>query len=112
MEHYGADRRAMFETIAIDPRNANNLFVSTLDGQVHASYDAGSTWKLLVNLNRPRLILDNLIVDARDSNVLYTSGHRHKPAGRILQIDRWWNNLERSARAQKGSNSCDGSIIP
>ncbi|NNE99961.1 MAG: hypothetical protein HKN25_13150 [Pyrinomonadaceae bacterium] len=75
-------------TIVIDPRNANNLFVSTLDGQVHGSYDGGATWKLLVNLNRPRLILDDLIIDPRDSNVLYTSGHRHKkPGGFFKTID-------------------------
>ena len=44
-------------TIVIDPKNKNHLFVSTLDGQVYASYDEGGSWKLLVNLNRPRLVL-------------------------------------------------------
>ena len=68
-------------SIMIDPNNKNNVFISTLDGQVHASYNRGVSWKLLVNLNRSQLILDNLIVDSRDSNVIYTAGHRHKRPG-------------------------------
>ena len=67
--------------ITIDPRDKDHLFVSTLDGQIHTSTDGGRTWRLLVNLNQPELILDQLIVDARDSNKLYASGHRHKGAG-------------------------------
>ena len=75
-------------SIAIDPKDKNRLFISTLDGQVYGSYDAGRNWKLLVNLNRPRLILDNLIVDSRNSDVLYTSGHRHKqPGGFFKTVD-------------------------
>jgi photosystem II stability/assembly factor-like uncharacterized protein len=67
--------------ITIDPRDKDHLFVSTLDGQIYTSTDAGRTWRLLVNLNQPELILDQLMVDARDSNKLYASGHRHKGAG-------------------------------
>jgi photosystem II stability/assembly factor-like uncharacterized protein len=67
--------------ITIDPRNKNRLYVSTLDGQIHTSADGGKSWTLLVNLNRPQLILDQLIVDSQNSNILYTSGHRHKDAG-------------------------------
>ena len=75
-------------TIVIDPRNSEHLFVSTLDGQIHASYDDGKTWKLLVNFRKPRLIIDNLIIDSRDSNMLYASGHRHKrPGGFFKTID-------------------------
>ncbi len=68
-------------SIDIDPKDKDHLFVTTLDGQVHTSYDAGKTWSLVVNLNRPQLILDNLIIDSRDSNIIYTAGHRHKQAG-------------------------------
>lgn len=67
--------------IVIDPKDKNHLYVSTIDGQVYASYDAGKTWTMLVNFNRPQLILDQLIVDPRDSKVIYTSGHRHKEPG-------------------------------
>lgn len=67
--------------ITIDPRDKNRLYISTLDGQIHTSADGGRTWRLLVNLNKPGLILDQLFVDSRNSNVIYTSGHRHKAAG-------------------------------
>lgn len=67
--------------VTIDPRNKNRLYVSTLDGQIHTSGDGGKTWSLLVNLNRPQLVLDQLFVDSQDSNIIYASGHRHKEAG-------------------------------
>lgn len=71
--------------ITHDPRNKDRLYISTLDGQIHTSADGGKTWRLLVNFNRPQLILDQLIVDSRDSNVLYTSGHRHKLPGAFFK---------------------------
>lgn len=67
--------------VAVDPRDKNRLYISTLDGQIHTSTDGGKSWRLLVNLNRPQLVLDQLMVDAVDSNVIYTSGHRHKAPG-------------------------------
>ena len=67
--------------VAIDPKDKNRLYISTLDGQVHTSADGGKTWRLLVNLNQPELILDDLLVDSRDSKIIYTSGHRHKAPG-------------------------------
>jgi len=73
----GGDVRA----VAIDPRDKDRIYISTLDGQIHTSSDGGRSWRLLVNLNQPELILDQLIVDSRDSNLIYTSGHRHKAPG-------------------------------
>ncbi len=67
--------------VAVDPKDKDRLYVSTLDGQIYTSADAGVNWKLLVNLNRPRLVLDQLSVDLRDSNVIYASGNRHKDPG-------------------------------
>ncbi len=67
--------------VTIDPKDKDRLYISTLDGQIHTSADGGLTWKLLVNLNRPQLILDQLIVDERDSKIIYASGHRHKSPG-------------------------------
>lgn len=67
--------------IAFDPRDKNRLYISTLDGQIHTSADGGQSWRLLVNLNKPELILDQLFVDSRDSRVIYASGHRHKAPG-------------------------------
>lgn len=74
--------------IKINPQNNSQLFVTTLDGQIYTSYDEGKNWQLLVNFNRPQLILDNFIIDSRDSNVLYVAGHRHKrPGGFFKSID-------------------------
>ncbi len=67
--------------IVVDPKDKDRLYVSTLDGQIHTSANAGKSWRLLVNLNQPELILDQLLVDARDSKIIYTSGHRHKQPG-------------------------------
>lgn len=89
----GGDVRA----IEIDPRNKNHLFITTMDGQIYGSYDAGGTWELLANLHQPQLILDDLIVDARDSNVLYIAGHRHKrPGGFFKSVDggRTWKEAK------------------
>ncbi len=73
----GGDVRA----VAVDPKDKNKLYISTLDGQVYTSADAAKSWRLLVNLNKPQLVLDNLFVDPRDSHVIYTSGHRGKAPG-------------------------------
>jgi len=74
--------------VAIDPRDKDRLYISTLDGQIHTSGDGGKSWKLLVNLNRPQLVLDQLFVDSQDSNVIYTSGHRGKlPGGFFKSTD-------------------------
>lgn len=67
--------------VAVDPRDKDHLFASTLDGQIYSSTDGGHTWTLLVNLNQPQLILDNLFVDSRDSQKIYAAGHRHKAPG-------------------------------
>ncbi len=67
--------------VTIDPADKNRLYISTLDGQVHMSEDAGKSWRLLVNLNKPQLVLDQLFVDSRDSKVIYTSGNRGKLPG-------------------------------
>ncbi len=68
-------------TIAVDPKDKNRLYISTLDGQIHTSADGGLTWKLLVNLGKPQLVLDQLVVDQRDSKIIYTSGYRGKKGG-------------------------------
>lgn len=67
--------------VAVDPKDKDRLYISTLDGQIYTSPDAGASWKLLVNLNRPRLVLDQLFVDSRDSKIIYASGNRHTQAG-------------------------------
>ena len=73
----GGDVRA----VAVDPRDANKLYISTMDGQIHVTADAGKSWRLLASFGKSLLTLDQLFVDARDSNVIYASGHRGKLAG-------------------------------
>ncbi len=74
--------------IAVDPQDKDRVYLSTLDGQIHTSANGGKSWRLLVNLNEPELILDQLFVDPRDSKIIYTSGHRHKaPGGFFKSID-------------------------
>jgi photosystem II stability/assembly factor-like uncharacterized protein len=74
--------------VAIDPKDENRLYISTLDGQIHTSADGGRTWRLLVNFNKPQMVLDQLFVDSRNSSIIYTSGHRHKsPGGFFKTID-------------------------
>ncbi len=67
--------------VAIDPKDKDRLYASTLDGQIHTSADGGRTWQLLANLNAPELVIDNMFVDSRDSSKIYASGHRHKGPG-------------------------------
>ena len=55
--------------------------IGVLDGQIHTSADGSRSWRLLVNLNQPELIIDNLMVDSRDSKIIYASGHRHTAPG-------------------------------
>lgn len=73
----GGDVRA----VAIDPKDPDRLYISTLDGQIHISTDAGKSWQLLVNLNEPLLVIDNLRVDRVDSSRIYAAGNRGNEAG-------------------------------
>jgi photosystem II stability/assembly factor-like uncharacterized protein len=84
-------------TVTIDPRDKNRLYISTMDGQIHTSADGGKRWMLLASLEQPQLILDQLFVDSRDSNVIYTSGHRGKRAGgffKSVDAGRTWKEAK------------------
>jgi photosystem II stability/assembly factor-like uncharacterized protein len=89
----GGDVRA----VAIDPRDKDKLYISTMDGQVHVSTDAGQSWNLLASFGKAQLTLDQLFVDSRDSNVIYASGHRGKlPGGFFKSKDggRTWDEAK------------------
>jgi len=53
---------------------------------------------LLYNFNKPKLFVDHIIVDPRDSKTLYVAAHRHKEAGGFFKsIDggrRWRESPE------------------
>ncbi len=67
--------------LVVDPNNADRLYFGTLDGQIYTSTDGGKRWDLLHNFNRPKLFIDHILIDPRDSKVLYVAAHRHKEPG-------------------------------
>lgn len=73
----GGDVRAL----VIDPNDPARFYFGTLDGQIYTSSDGARTWRLLVNFVRPQLFVDNIIIDPRNSKVLYVATHRHKEPG-------------------------------
>ena len=73
----GGDVRAL----VIDPNDPTRFYFGTLDGQIYTSADGARTWRLLVNFIRPQLFVDNIVIDPRDSRVLYVATHRHKEPG-------------------------------
>jgi photosystem II stability/assembly factor-like uncharacterized protein len=103
--------------VAIDPQNKDRLYISTLDGQIYTSADGGRNWSLLVNLNKPQLILDQLLVDAKDSKTIFASGHRHKAPGGFFYSTDGGLNWKESKQLQGESihsmtqSSFDKSIL-
>lgn len=73
----GGDVRAL----VVDPNDPQRLYFGTLDGQIYTSADGGQQWSLFVNFNRPKLFIDNIIVDPRSSSTLYVGAHRHTEPG-------------------------------
>jgi photosystem II stability/assembly factor-like uncharacterized protein len=73
----GGDVRAL----VFDPNDDQRLYFGTLDGQIYSSTNGGASWRLLYNFNRPKLFIDNIVVDRRDSKVIYVAGHRHTDPG-------------------------------
>jgi len=73
----GGDVRAL----VVDPNDPNHFYFGTLDSQICTLTDGGQNWRLLANFNQPRLFVDHIIVDPRNSRVLYVATHRHKDAG-------------------------------
>jgi photosystem II stability/assembly factor-like uncharacterized protein len=67
--------------LVVDPNNADRFYFGTLDGQIYTSADGGKHWELLYNFNKPKLFVDHIIVDPRDSKVIYVAAHRHKEPG-------------------------------
>src|SRR5207237_9820173 len=67
--------------LVIDPSDPDRFYFGTLDGQIYTSTDGARTWRMLVNLNRAGLFVDHIIVDPRNSKVLYVATHRHKESG-------------------------------
>lgn len=73
----GGDVRAL----VVDPSDPQRFYFGTLDGQIYTSSDGGQRWRLLYNFNRPKLFMDHILVDPRNSRTLYVATHRHKEPG-------------------------------
>src|SRR5215217_2303812 len=74
--------------LVVDPSNPDRLYFGTLDGQIYTSADGGKQWQLLYNFGKPRLFVDQIIVDSRNPRVLYVGGHRHNlPGGFFKSTD-------------------------
>lgn len=74
--------------LVVDPGNPDRFYFGTLDGQIYTSGDAGHQWQLLVNFGKPRVFVDHIIVDPRNSRVLYVGAHRHdQPGGFFKSTD-------------------------
>ncbi len=73
----GGDVRAL----VVDPNDPERFYFGTLDGQIYTSTDGAKNWRLLHNFNVPRLFVDHIIVDPRDSKTIYVATHRHKEPG-------------------------------
>ncbi len=67
--------------LVVDPNNPDQFYFGTLDGQIYSSSDGGKRWGLLYNFNKPKLFVDHILVDPRDSKTLYVAAHRHKEPG-------------------------------
>ena len=67
--------------LVVDPSDPDRFYFGTLDGQIYTSSDGARTWRMLFNFNRPLLYVDHIIVDPRNSKVLYVATHRHKEPG-------------------------------
>ena len=90
-------------SLVVDPGDPKRFYFGTLDGQIYTSTDGGQNWSLLHNFNRPKLFMDHIIVDPRDSRVLYVATHRHKePGGFFKSTDggrTWRESSELKAEA-------------
>ncbi|HVG39050.1 MAG TPA: YCF48-related protein, partial [Pyrinomonadaceae bacterium] len=73
----GGDVRAL----VVDPKDASRFYLGTLDGQLYTSTDGAQTWSRLPAFDKPTLYIDHIIVDPRDSKIIYVAAHRHKRPG-------------------------------
>src|SRR5918998_6277095 len=83
--------------LVIDPQDPRRLYFGTIDGQMYTSADAGENWSRVAGFNRPGLLIEYIIVDPRDSKVIYVAAHRHKEAGGFFKTTdggRTWRESE------------------
>ncbi len=68
-------------TLGIDARDSKRIYMGTSDGHIFGSTDAGEHWKLLGRAgSRLDAVVTAVLVDPRDSRVLYASAWTQDPA--------------------------------
>ncbi|MBK7993090.1 MAG: hypothetical protein IPK14_06590 [Blastocatellia bacterium] len=63
----GGDVRAL----AIDPADANRLFIGTNDGQIYRSTNAAKSWTRLLSFHHPGYVVDKIIIDNKSPKIIY-----------------------------------------
>jgi photosystem II stability/assembly factor-like uncharacterized protein len=84
-------------SLVVDPQDPQRLYFGTIDGQLYTTADGGASWSRLEGFNRPGLLIDNIIIDPRDSKVLYVAAQRHKDAGGFFKTTdggKTWRDAE------------------
>jgi photosystem II stability/assembly factor-like uncharacterized protein len=84
-------------SLVVDPQDPQRLYFGTIDGQLYTTSDGGASWSRLEGFNRPGLLIDNIIIDPRDSKVMYVAGQRHKEAGGFFKTTdggKTWRDAE------------------
>jgi photosystem II stability/assembly factor-like uncharacterized protein len=84
-------------SLVVDPQDPQRLYFGTIDGQIYTTGDGGSSWSRLEGFNRPGLLVDNLIIDPRDSKVIYAAANRYKEAGGFFKTTdggKTWRDAE------------------
>ena len=87
--------------LVVDPNNPDRFYFGTLDGQIYTSADAGKSWQLLYNFGKPRLFVDHIIVDPRNSKVIYVAAHRHKEPGGFFKSTDGGTSFRESSELRK-----------
>ena len=100
-------------SLVVDPNNPDRFYLGTLDAQLYTSADAGKSWELLYNFNKPKLFVDHIIVDPRDSRTLYVAAHRHKESGGFFKSTdgghRWRESPELKGEALHSLTQSDSN---
>jgi photosystem II stability/assembly factor-like uncharacterized protein len=89
--------------LVVDPNNPDRFYFGTLDGQIYTSGDGGRHWELLHNFNRPRIFIDHILVDPRNSKTLYVAAHRHKEPGGFFKSTDGGKSWRESVELKKES---------
>src|SRR5579871_415567 len=112
----GGDVRAL----AYDPHNPDRIFLGTSAGELFLSTDNGASWSRYAHLGQgDDYVLDNIVIDAGDSNLIYVGAwsvvHTGGDLFRSRDGGRTWQMLpgghEKSIRALAQAASDRKTIV-